>query len=96
MASTCTREGLGWTSEETSWLKGFSKLVRGCPGRWLNAHGWRCLKEQRCAAEGLGLAPALAKLETDWVIQLKGFYDWHCAMKEQNLSSNILSPVPAP
>lgn len=41
-------------------------LERASPGRWLNPHPWRCLKD-RCGAEGHGLPPDLVELGNGWI-----------------------------
>jgi len=42
MASSCTREGSGWTLGNTASLKGWSGTGMGCPERWWSHQPWRC------------------------------------------------------
>ena len=44
MASSCTREGSGWTLGDTSSLKGWSGTGMGCPERWWSHRPWWCSK----------------------------------------------------
>jgi len=42
MASSCTREDSGWTSGNTTSLKGWSGTGMGCPERWWSHWPWWC------------------------------------------------------
>ena len=44
MASSSTREGLGWISGKTSLQKGLLSTAIGSSGRWWSHHPWMCLK----------------------------------------------------
>ena len=44
MASSCTREGSGWTLGNPTSLKGWSGTGMGCPERWWSHRPWRCSK----------------------------------------------------
>jgi len=44
MASSCAREGSGWTLGNTTSLKGWSGTGMGCPERWCSHWPWRCSK----------------------------------------------------
>ena len=47
MASSCIRGGLDWILGKISLLKEWSGIGIGFPGRWLNHHPWRCLKNMQ-------------------------------------------------
>ena len=42
MASSCAREGSGWTLANTTSLKEWSGTGMGCPERWWSHWPWRC------------------------------------------------------
>ena len=44
MASSCVREGSGWTLGNTTCLKGCSGTGMGCPERWWSHRAWWCSK----------------------------------------------------
>ena len=44
MASSCVREGSGWTLGNTTSLKGWSGTGMGCPERWWSHWAWWCSK----------------------------------------------------
>ena len=43
-ASSCAREGSGWTLGNTTSLKGWSGTGMGCPERWWSHRAWWCSK----------------------------------------------------
>ena len=45
MASSCTREDLGWTLGNTTSVKGWSGTGMGCPERWWSHQPWRCSRD---------------------------------------------------
>jgi len=45
MASSCVREGLGWTSGKISLLEERSGVGTGCPGKQWSHHPQRCSKD---------------------------------------------------
>jgi len=44
MASSCAREGSGWTLGNTTSLTGWSDTGMGCPERWWSHQAWWCSK----------------------------------------------------
>jgi len=41
IASSCARGGLDWMSGKISFLKEWSDIGTGCPGKWWSPHPWR-------------------------------------------------------
>jgi len=47
MASRSIKGELDWTLGKISEPKGLSRIGKGCPGKWLNYHPWRYLKDRK-------------------------------------------------
>jgi len=56
MASSCTREDSGWTSGNSTSLKGCSGTGMGYPERWWSHRPWCVQGMFGCCVEGHGLA----------------------------------------
>jgi len=59
MASSNIRGGLGWIIGKISFLKEWSDIGKGCPGKWLSHHPWRCRKNDGTSGHGLAGMVAL-------------------------------------
>jgi len=57
MASSCAREGSGWTLGITTSLKGWSGTGMDCPERWWSHRAWWF----GCCVEGHGLARTIGE-----------------------------------
>jgi len=70
MASSCAKEGSGWTLGNTT-LKGWSGTGMGCPGKWWSHRPWRCSRNGWMLCWGTWLS------ENHWW-WVNGWTGWSC------------------
>ena len=69
MASSCAREGSGWTLGNGASLKGWSGTGMGCSGGWWSHWLWRCSKSIWMLCWGTWLARTIGEGRmVDWMI----------------------------